>query len=69
MNLLLAFRNGIGILEVDHQQAPRHGDLHRGKADADRFVHRVEHVADEPLEVAVDALDRRGRGPQHRIGN
>jgi hypothetical protein len=44
-------RLGIGIvgLEIDHQHAQRHADLDRGKADARRIVHRLEHVGDERL--------------------
>ena len=51
----------VGVLKIDHQKAARDANLDCGKADARSLVHRIEHVADEPLQIAVDALDRRWR--------
>ena len=45
--LFLAFVDRLRVLQVDDQQPPRDADLDRGKADAGRFVHRLEHVGDQ----------------------
>jgi hypothetical protein len=42
---------------VHHDQAAGHAELGRGKADARRVVHGLEHVFDEPLKLGVHALD------------
>ena len=49
------------LLQVHHQQALRHADLDRGKADARRVVHRLEHVGDQRAQLVVHRLDRRRR--------
>ena len=59
----------LGLLQVDHQDAPGHADLDRGEADARRRVHRLEHVRDERTHLVIDLLDRRGDLPQARIGD
>ena len=58
----------LGLLQVDHQQADRHADLDRGKADPGRGVHRLEHVGDERLQLGVERLHRLGNLPQERVG-
>ena len=57
------------LLEVDHEQADRYPDLHRGQPDAGRVVHRLEHVGDEGLELGIEILDRSRGLAQDRIGN
>ena len=56
------------LLQVDDQQALRDADLDRGKADARRLVHRLEHVADEPRKSSSTRLDgleiSAGAGPE-----
>ncbi len=63
---------GLGVLvlflQVDHQHAQGHADLDRGEADAGRFVHRLEHVLDERLQLVVERLDGGGDGLEPRIG-
>ena len=41
--------------DVDDEDAQRHADLRRGQADPRRGVHRVDHVADQPIDVGRDA--------------
>ena len=59
----------LGLLQVDDQQALGHADLDRGKADAGRRVHRLEHVGDQRAQLVVDLLDRRGDLAEARVGN
>ena len=56
------------LLEVDDQQADGLADLHRGKADARRVVHRLEHVGDERLQRVVERLHRLGNLAEDGIG-
>ena len=49
-----------------HSFRPRRPD--RGKADAGRVVHRLEHVIDELAYFAVDLFHRLGNGTQPRVG-
>ena len=65
---LLSVFGILGLLQVDDQQADRHADLDRGKADAGRVVHRLEHVGDERLQLVVERLHRLGDLPEDGIG-
>jgi hypothetical protein len=38
---------------IHHKQALWHADLHRGQPDTRRRVHRLEHILDELLQIAV----------------
>src|SRR6185437_3396677 len=44
--------------DIDHQQALVHVDLRRGKANAGRGIHGLQHVIDDPVEVGIEPGDR-----------
>ena len=54
--------------EVHDDDALHLADLRRGKADARRFVHRLEHVLGERLDLVVDLFDRIGDLAQPLVG-
>jgi hypothetical protein len=53
--------------KVDDHQPLRHADLVRGKPDAGRCVHRVDHVVDQRLQTRVD-ITHRLRGQAKDLG-
>ena len=55
--------------QVHHHDAFGDADLDRGKPDAGRVVHRLEHVVGERPNAGVDALDRLGSEPQPLVRN
>ena len=45
------------LVEIHHDDALGHADLHRGQADAVGLVHAVDHVVDQPADLVIDLVD------------
>ena len=46
--------------DIEHEHALHLADLGRGKADARRGVHRLQHVVHQRADLVVDGGDRAG---------
>ena len=54
---------------IDHQHTLRYPDLRCRKPDADRVVHRLEHVVHQPAHRGVDRGNRPRLDLEARIGS
>ena len=55
------------LRNVEHGQLQRFAHLLRGKTDAVRRVHRLDHVGGQLADVFVDLLDPFAFRPQNRV--
>ena len=55
--------------DIEDDDAARLPDLRRRKADADRLIHRLEHVVHQPPDLGVDRRDRPRLDFEPRVGS
>ena len=53
---------------IDDDHPLRHPDLRRGQPDADRLVHRLQHVVHQPAHLVVDLGDGLRLELEARVG-
>ena len=56
------------LVQVDHDDALGHADLHRRQADAVGGVHALGHVVDQLADLGIHLLDIGGDRFEPRIG-